>query len=94
MLTQEEWEEEECKNECSLLMESLHYSKMLRELVELGVQETPQYEPYEKELQKAETFHMLDEEPEVNHRGPVCECKNIAPKRGQYGQRSNGMPET
>ena len=67
--TQKEWEWEECKAECSSFMESLHWKlgpcDKLRELVDLGVEETPQYDPYEDELQNAETFPILDEEPEV-----------------------------
>ena len=34
-------------------------------MVELGVEETPQYDPYEDELQNAGTFLILDEEPDV-----------------------------
>ena len=37
----------------------------LSNLVDLGVEETPQYDPYEDKLQNAETFPMLDEEQEV-----------------------------
>ena len=69
-LTQEEWEQGECKNECSLFMESLHQmmgpNTKLRDLVHLGVEETLQIDPYENKSQNAETFPMLDEEPEVN----------------------------
>ena len=36
----------------------------LRDLVELGVDDTPQYNPCEDESQNAETFSMV-EEPEV-----------------------------
>ena len=50
-------------------MESLHQKlgphAGLRDLVELGVQETPQYDPYEDELQDAKTFPIFDEEPDV-----------------------------
>ena len=67
-LTQEEWEEEECKNEHNSFMESLNQMlgphAVLRDLVKLGVEETPQYESYEDKLQNAKTFLMLDEEPE------------------------------
>ena len=34
-------------------------------LVNLEVEETLQYDPYEYKSQNAETFPMLDEEPEV-----------------------------
>ena len=68
-LTQEEWKQEECKNEVSLLMESLHQTlgpcTVLRDLVKLGVEETPQYDPYKDESQNAEKFPMLDEKPKV-----------------------------
>ena len=37
----------------------------LRDLVELGVEDTPQYDPYEDESQNAQMFPMLDEQPEV-----------------------------
>ena len=67
-LTQDEWEQDECKNKCSLFMESLHQTMdphtSLRDLANLGVEETPQYNPYKDESQNAETFPMLDEEPE------------------------------
>ena len=50
-------------------MESLHQelgpSVRLSNLVECGVKETPQYDPYQDELKNAEMFTMLDEEPEV-----------------------------
>ena len=50
-LIQEEWEWKECKAEHSLFIMSL-YQKLgphvkLRDLVELGVEDTPQYDPYE-----------------------------------------------
>ena len=68
-LTQDEWELEECKNECSLFMESLHqalcYCMRLSDFVDLDMGETPQYDPHDDELQNAETFTMLDEEPKV-----------------------------
>ena len=38
---------------------------MVRELVEHGVENTPQYVPYEDELQNAEIFPMLNERPDV-----------------------------
>ena len=38
---------------------------MVRDIVELGVDDTPQYDPYEEGLQNDETFPMLSEEPEV-----------------------------
>ena len=37
----------------------------LSDLVNLGVEETPQYDPYEDKLQNAEIIPMLNEEPEV-----------------------------
>ena len=50
-------------------MESLHdvmgLHSMLSNLVNLEVEETLQYDPYEYKSQNAETFPMLDEEPEV-----------------------------
>ena len=50
-------------------MESLHQAlgpcTRLSDLVDLGVEETPQYDPYEDKSQNAETFPMLDEEPEI-----------------------------
>ena len=68
-LTLEEWEWEECKAEHSLFMVSLHQKlglcPELRDLVELGVKDTLQYDPYEDELQNAKAFPMLNEEPEI-----------------------------
>ena len=44
-LTQDEWEWQECKNECSLFMKSLHQAlvscRRLSDFVNLGVGETP-----------------------------------------------------
>ena len=37
----------------------------LSNLVNLGVEKTPQYDPYEDKSQNAEMFLMLDEEPDV-----------------------------
>ena len=36
----------------------------LRDLVDLGVEVTPQYDPYKDEFQNAETLPMLDEKSE------------------------------
>ena len=38
---------------------------MVRDLVELGVADTPQYDPCEDEWQNAKMFPILEEEPEV-----------------------------
>ena len=38
----------------------------LRYLVVLELKETPQIDPHAKKSQNAETFSMIDEEPEVN----------------------------
>ena len=50
-------------------MESLHQRlgpcAMVRDLVELGVEDTPQYNPYEDKLHKVEIFPILDKEPEI-----------------------------
>ena len=50
-------------------MESLHQRlgscTEVRDLVELGVEDTLQYYPYEYKLQNAEMFPMLDKEPEA-----------------------------
>ena len=57
----EEYEWEECK-------ESLHQRlgpTMVSDLVELGSENTPQYDPHEDKLQNAKTFPILDEVPEV-----------------------------
>ena len=66
-LTQEEWEYEECKNECSSFMESLNQvmgpQMRLRDFVDLGVEETPQIDPSENKSQNADMFPILDEEP-------------------------------
>ena len=51
-LTQNEWEWEECKKKCSLFMESLCQRlgpfTMMDDLVELGAEDTPQYDPYQE----------------------------------------------
>ena len=51
-------------------MESLHQAMgphmRLRDLVNLGVEETPQIDPYEIKSQNAETFPVMDEEPRKN----------------------------
>ena len=63
-------------------------------LIELGVEVMSQYDPYEGKSQNKETFPMLNKEPEVTPElWTVCEHRNIAPKRGQDGQRLSGMPE-
>ena len=63
-LTQEEWEQEECKAEHSSFMESLHQRfgpcAVVRDLVELGAEDTPQYDPHEDDSQNAETLPILD----------------------------------
>ena len=38
---------------------------MVGDLVEMGAKDTPQYDPYEDDSKKAETFCILDEEQEV-----------------------------
>ena len=38
---------------------------MVRDLVELGVEDALQYNPYEEKLQNAKMFPMLDQEPEL-----------------------------
>ena len=97
--TQDEWEWEEWKTECSLFTESLHQRldphAEVRDLVKLGVEDTPQYNPYENELQNGETFPILDEEPEVTPKGggPMCKHWNVTPKREQNRQRLCGMLE-
>ena len=54
-LNQEEWEQEEYKAEHSLFMESLHQRlgphAMVRDLVELDVEDVSQYDPYDNKLQ-------------------------------------------
>ena len=69
VITQKDWEQEECKLEQSLLIKSLHQMQCpcaeVTELVELGVENTPQYDPYEKKSKNDEMFPILDEEPKV-----------------------------
>ena len=91
-LTQDEWEQEECKNERSLFMVSLHkvmcHHMMLRDLVDLGVEETLQYDTDEDESQNAETLPMLDEEPEVTpNRGDQYVNAEIVLPRGDMMAR-------
>ena len=67
--TQEELEWKECKAKCSLFTESLHqrlgHHAMMANLVELGAKDATQYDPYEDKSQNAQTFPIMDEEPEV-----------------------------
>ena len=60
---------EECKQEHNSFMKSLHKRlgtyAMAIDLIELGVEYTPQYNPYEEKLQNANTFSILDKEPEA-----------------------------
>ena len=42
----------------------------VRDLVELGVEDTSQYDPYEDKLQNAEMFPMVDKDPAATP-GPV-----------------------
>ena len=68
-LTKNEWEREECKNERSSFMEFLcqvmGLHMRLRDFIDPSVKETPHYDLYKDELQNAETFLIMDEEPEV-----------------------------
>ena len=61
-LTKEEWKHKECKAEHNLFMELLHQMlgpcTVVRELIELGAEDTLQNDPHENKLQNA----MLDEE--------------------------------
>ena len=56
-LIQEEWEQEECKAECSSFMESLHQRlgphSMVDDQKELSSKDVLQYDPYEDESQNA-----------------------------------------
>ena len=65
----EEWKWEECKNEGSSFTVSLHQKlgphPELRDLVALGVEDTPQYDRYEDKLQISKMLPMLGKEPEV-----------------------------
>ena len=59
-IPQKVWEQEECKAKHSLFMESL-YQRLgpcteVRDLVELGMEDTPQYDPY---VQNVEIFPMF-----------------------------------
>ena len=68
-LTQEKWKQEECKAKHSSFMASLHLKlgplTELRDLVDVVVEDTLQYDPYEEGSHNAEMFLMFDEEPEV-----------------------------
>ena len=53
----------------------------VRGLIELGVEDTLQYVPYEDESQNAEMFPILDKEPKVTQQwGPVCKCRDLEAK--------------
>ena len=73
-------------------MVSLHkvmcHHMMLRDLVDLGVEETLQYDTDEDESQNAETLPMLDEEPEVTpNRGDQYVNAEIVLPRGDMMAR-------
>ena len=57
------------KSQTQLVHDVLHQKLSplaeLRDLVELVVEDTPQYDPNVDELQNAKTFLMFEEEPEV-----------------------------
>ena len=78
-------------------MESFHQRlsphAMVSDIKELGVEDTPQYDPYEDELQNTETFPILDEEPEITSRwgDQYVNAETLPPRRGQNGQRLSGM---
>ena len=61
-------------------MESLHQRlgphAKVRDLVKLGEKDTLQYDPYEDELQNAET--LTRGEPRLG--GLTCKCRNILPR--------------
>ena len=63
-LTQDRWVQEECKAEGSLIMEFLHQRlcpcTMVHDLVELGAEDKPEYDPYEDKSHNAEMFPILD----------------------------------
>ena len=58
-----------CRQEYSLFMKLLHQRPypyaMVSDLKELGVENTSQYDPYEKKSQNEKMFPVLDEEPKV-----------------------------
>ena len=62
-------QQKEFKAEQSSFMKFLHQRlgtcTVVRDLVELTVEDTPQYNSYEDELQNAKTFPMLGEKSEV-----------------------------
>ena len=66
-LIQEEWKHKNYKSECSLFVDFLHQrlgpNTMVRDQVELGVENALQYDPYEDKLQNVKTFSILDKEP-------------------------------
>ena len=47
------------------LHQRLGHHAMVRDLVELGVEDMLQYNPHEDKSQNAKTFPILDKEPEV-----------------------------
>ena len=80
-------------------MEPLHQRlgphAMGRDLVDLGVEYTLQYDPYEDESKNAKTFPILDEEPEVPQewRHQYLNTETLPPERGQNGQSLRGTLE-
>ena len=75
-------------------MESIHQrlgpQAEMGNLVELGVEDTPQYDQYDDKLQNAETFPMLDKEPEVTPEwGNQYVNAEILPPRGDKMARGH-----
>ena len=97
-LNQQDWEQEECKAKHNSFIASLHQKlgpcSELRDLVEVGAEDTPQFDPYEENHKMLKCFPCWMRSrgnPRVG--GPVCEQRNIAPARGQNGQRQCVAPE-
>ena len=84
------------QSQCSLFMKWLRQwlgsHATTGDLIELGAENIPQYDPYEDNVHNAEIFPILGEEPEVTLEwgGPICKCRDITPKRRQNGQWPSG----
>ena len=71
-----------------LLYQRLGPHAMMGDLVELGAEDTLQFDPYEDESQNAKTFPILDEEPEVTLKwgGQYVNAEILLPRRDKMAR--------
>ena len=79
-----------------LLLQGLGHHAMVRDLIEFGAEDTPQYDSYEDELQNATTFLILDKEPEETPEwgNQYANAEILLPSRNRMARRLCGTLET